>query len=402
MNVAVWPRDHGTRAQSAPRGGDGAYHFGDFGEIVKVSTSTRLEEGFGGYDLASWTVRMFPGYVGGEFLPRDHVEISHGGAWLFEGEYSEQELVERDPKGDTYTFHARGYAHVLYDYEAIGSENPDGAPDYAFPTTRLGWSDDDSTWAWERARQAGMQVYADELDLPSGPLGASDVAPEPIKLADVLTAHLLEAGEWWACWGPALQRFTLPTTPALLYDQPNTMVAVADTDYYSHVGVYYAHTAPGTAADQCDIEWAGADARTLNIFDRREVLVDLRGLGIMTSAAALSKATGMYEQVKGRLLLTGSLTLQPGSGLKASSGGELDVTVPRAGQMMQLSEVRDSLGFLMPGGTTSFVIGRTQYEWEKSGSQQVTITPMGAVSRNLGEILRGSPPDSTATVAGAA
>lgn len=401
MQVTVWPRDHGVRAQDAPKGGVGGIHFTDLGEILSVNTSTRMVEGFGGFDLASWTVRMHPGYVGGFFLPRDHVEIVHEGALMFSGEYSEQQLDSRDARGgDTYSFHARGYAHVLGDYEAIAHEVTAG-PDYSYPTTQLATSDADTTYAWDWARSQGMQVYAAPGDLPVGPYGETSWASSPMKLRDLLTAALLRNDTWWACWGPTLEVITLPTTPTLLYDQPTTMVAVADTDYYSSVGLYYIHTSPGTAVDQCDIAWGGDDARILNIYDRREILLDMRGLGLQTSGVMTAQAQSMYEQVKGRHLLTGSLTLGPDSGLTAANGGAVDIESVRAGQMMKLSEIRDSLGFLLPDGDTRFVIGATEHQWSPDG-ESVTITPMGAVARNLGDVLRAVPPDSASAVAGSA
>lgn len=400
MQVTVWPRDPGVRAQDAPKGGAGGIHFTDLGDILAVETSSRVEEGFGGFDLASWRVRMHPGYVGGFFLPRDHIEIVHEGALMFSGEYSEQQLESRDAKdGDTYSFHARGYAHVLADYESVCFQSIVDAPDYEFMTTQLATSDDDTTYAWDRARNKGMQVYAAPGDLPTGPYGETAVAAEPIKLADLLTAHLLRNDTWWACWGPVLEVITLPTTPTLLYDQPTTMVAIADTDYYSAVGLYYVHTSPGTSVEQCTIAWGGEVERMLNIFDRREILLDMRGLGLQTAVTMQAQAQSMYEQVKGRNLLTGSLVLGPDSGLTAANGGALEIDVVRAGQMMKLSEIRDSLGFLMPDGDTRFVIGRTEHQWSPEGAQ-VTITPMGAVSRDLATILRAAPPDSASAVAG--
>jgi hypothetical protein len=401
VQVTVWPRDPGVRAQDAPKGGTGGIHFTDLGEILSVTTSTRMGEGFGGFDLASWTVRMHPGYVGGFFLPRDHIEIVHGGVTLFEGEYSEQQVDSRDAReGDVYSFHARGYAHVLADYPAVCLQTTAG-PDYEFPTTQLATSDADTTYAWDYARSKGMQVYAAYGDLPIGPYGETAVASSPLPLRDLLTAHLLRADNWWACWGPTLEVVTLPTTPSVLYDQPTTMVAIADTDYYSSVGLYFIHTSPGTSVDQCTIAWGGDDARMLNIFDYRGIVLDMRGLGLQTSTTMLAQAQSMYEQVKGRHLLTGSLTLGPDSGLAAANGGAVDIETVRAGQMMKLSEIHDSLGFLLPDGDTRFVIGATEHQWSPE-SEQVTITPMGAVARNLGDVLRAVPPDSASGVAGAA
>lgn len=401
MQVTVWPRDPGTRAVDAPKGGTGGIHFTDLGDILEVNTSTRFEEGFGGFDLASWTVKMAPGYAGGFFLPRDHVEISDGGGLLFSGEYSEQQVA--DFNEDTYTFHARGYAHVLNDYEAVATET--SGTDYSFPTTQLAVSDSDTIYAWERARSVGMQVYADEADLPSGAFGASAVAPEPLKLGTLLTAHLQRNSEWWACWGPELEMFSMPTTPTLLYDQPNTMLAVADTDYYSAVGLYFIRTSPGTSPDQCDIAWGGEESRVLNIFDRREIVLDMRGLGLQTLAAMEDQAQTMYEQVKGRRLLTGTLgPLGEESGLKAANGGGADIRAVRAGvDVVQLVEVRDSIGYLLPEGDSRFTVGRTEFAWSSEGpSSSMTISPMGAVARNLDEVLRATPMESVATVAGSA
>jgi hypothetical protein len=276
-----------------------------------------------------------------------------------------------------------------------------GPDNYSFPTNQLGPSDDDTTYAWDYARGEGMQVYADPTDLPEGPFGETAVAPNPIDVGALLTAHVLRNEQWWAYWGPILDVFDRPETPTLLYDQPSTIVAVADTDYYTDVLLYYVKYSPGTSVDQCDIARGGGDERMLNIFDRRQILLDMRGLGLQSDYAMAAMAQTMYEQVKGRRVLTGSLSLSGSdSGLKAANGGAMDLAAVRSGDVMKLSEVRDSLGFLLPDGETKFVIGSTQHQWDENGVQ-VTITPMGAVPRNLGEVLKDAPLDSTAEVAGA-
>jgi hypothetical protein len=290
---------------------------------------------------------------------------------------------------------------VLGDYPAVCLQEVVGPGDYSFPTTQLAPSSSDVTYAWLYARNKGMQVYADEMDLPLTPYGETAVAAQPMVLRDLLTAQLLQSGTWWACWGPVLEQFTLPTTPSLLYDQPNTMVAVADTDYYSEVGLYYVKTSPGTSADQCDIAYSTPPDRIHNIYDYRGTVIDMRGLGLQVPADMTARAQAIYEQVKGRLLLTGNLTLGANSGLKAANGGEFPPEAVHAGMMLQLTEVRDSLGFLLPEGESKFVIGKTEHSWSADG-MSATFTPMGAVSRDLGSILQGSPPDSTSAVGGSA
>jgi hypothetical protein len=120
----------------------------------------------------------------------------------------------------------------------------------------------------------------------------------------------------------------------------------------------------------------------------------------MTSSKAYSIAYSLLSQVRGRFVLTGSFTVGPESGFKSAAGGKADVAFVRAGQAMRLANLRTAQGNLLPGAGVQ-VIGRTEWSWEADGAEQTQVTPMGAVPRNLGEILRGTPLDAAAVVSGA-
>lgn len=456
VQVTVWPRGRYRVRSSGPFGityGTLERRVGkplfasDYGSLVSVDASTRYEAGFGGHDLASWTVTPHGGYVGGLMRPGDHVRITKGGSIVFEGEFSETE-----PGEDTVTLHAKGYAYNLYDYDSIFWNPIDGGDDVYYPTTKLGAPDDLTPplngWGYAIS-ELGMpinQVIGSTAAWTSS-FGESDMAESPIKLGDLITAIHQESGERWAVWGRTLFLGPDDTDPMWSYAAPEGVFGVADTDYATHVYVWF------VSSDLCSVQpWLGAvpysagdtvssDGRwwkalvsvtggsapaegsvwtevptmyrksdfsmvkavdsldRIARFDTRTEVVDYRGLGTMLGARASELASQLLQQVKGRFILSGSFTVGPDSGFASAAGGKADIAFVRAGQVLKMPGLRTDQGNLMDSDTT--IIGRTEWSWSADGSETQQITPMGAVPRSLGEILKGSPLDSTAIVSGA-
>jgi hypothetical protein len=443
MQVTVYPRGNARAVYSGPLGiawdGNarvvgGPIHSQSIGRLESVKFSTRYEEGFGGHDLAEWVITPFGGYVGGLFRPGDHVRIVKGGGVCFEGEFSEAAPSE-DGK---VTLKAKGYAYNLTD------------DDVFYPTNRLVGGNLTTTWyGWEYATDVlGMPISQVVGTIPTGAYGSSEstMLNAPTKLAPVLTERLRETGERWAVWGRTLVIAADDLDPLWAYNAPASVVGVADTEYATHAGVWFvADGLPGwnsgtTYALNDQVEYGGAnwtslqnsntnhapdedgsawwsatpmvrtpndysmvwaeDAVGVQRFDVRTVVADYRGLGLITSSRAQTIANQLLDLVKGRFLYSGSFTVGPDSGLTSIDGGVADIAFVQAGRALQLNNLRTSQGSLMPDGSV-VMIGKTDYSWTAPASrlakatESLTVTPMGAVPRNLGDILRGVPGGDT-------
>jgi hypothetical protein len=272
------------------------------------------------------------------------------------------------------------------------------------------------------------------------------MAPAPVKVGALVEGIAQLDSERASVWGRTLVIAPDPTTAQWAYDAPDSMVGVADSDYATHVGVWFVSTdltsvqpwnaatayATGNKVAHGGLWWQAlvgstnvtpvegstwteiplayrsqdfsmvfaTDNAGLRRFDARTVVVDMRGLGAMSSPAAQTIADTLLSQVRGRFTLTGSFTIGPESGFKSAAGGKADVAFVRAGQALRLANLRTTQGNLLPDNGLH-VIGRTEWTWDADGGEQTQVTPMGAVPRNLGEILRGTPIDAAAVVSGA-
>lgn len=455
VQVTVWPR--GTRRVRAagPFGVDydgttrrvGTPLFVEqYGKLTAATASTRYEQGFGGHDLASWVVVPHGGYVGGLMRPGDHVKITKGGGTVFEGEFSEAE-----PGDDgTITLHAKGYAYNLYDYDSVYWDAVSGSDDIYYPTTVLGVPTDttEPLYGWAYAVvELGMPINSVVGDTSPwlSAFGDSDMSATPVKLADVVTAVHREQGERWAVWGRTLFVGPDETDPTWSYAPPESVVGVADSEYATHVLVWYVDSAlstvqpwlagvaylagqtvsaggtwwtalvnntgvtpvEGATWTEVAVAYRKTDFSTviavdtparLARFDTRTAYPDYRGLGVMDSVRAQNLAESLLEQVKGRWVLSGGFTVGPDSGFTSAAGGTADIAFVRAGQVLKLPGLRTDQGNLMDSDTT--IIGKTEWSWSADGAESLSVTPMGAVARSLSDLLRGVPLDATSVVSG--
>lgn len=450
VQVAVWPRGIQRSVTSGPLGIDWDTETARVGRPVfmtqagalqQAAVSSRYENGFGGTDLLSWTIVPHGGFIGGMFRPGDHCRVTQGGGIVGEGEISEV-LPLADGSVE---FQARGYAYNLSEYNSIFSDDSPVIPrstgttppgTITNPTTRLLASSPDKG-GWDYAIDVlGMpisQVVGTQTDWAS-PVGISDVGQRTYTLAQVVTAREQQNARRWSVWGRTLVLDADPSTPMWQIDTPDGVVGTADTDYATHVGVWYrwwnpddwtsgatygvgalvswgsrwykalvTHVAsgantPGNEAfwDEIpifvedwmtDIAWAVDTTDGVNRFDTRTVVVDYRG-ALANSLSAAPTAQALLDQVRGRMILTGSFTIAPEGGLKSIGGGKAPLGFVRAGQGIKLNKLRTTQGNLLPD---LFIIGRTDWQWQADGSESLTITPMGAVPRDLGSILAGIP-----------
>lgn len=422
----------------------------DIGWLASASVSTRWEDGFGGEDIIKFTLLPNGGFIGGMFRPGDHVRVLRGG-----GMAGEAELSEVVPQADgTVEFTAKGYAYNLYDYDSVAILE-DG--DVSYPTTQLLKDDDDDPtdlFGWEYAQSIGLPI--NQVIGNTGRMeqffGEQHAAEAPVKLGTVITESFRPDAIRWAVWGRTLVFSEDPTTAKWAMDAPEGLVGTADTDYATHVGVLYVDSevppnyddatvydgndkvvfegewwikivdtvagfAPGdtvtvgstdfavwaplsrySSPRDWDIAWAVQDIDGINVFDARTVVVDYRGRGASATTNWTEIAQGLLDQVKGRFVLNGSFTVGRESGFRSANGGYAGdaLAFVKAGDGLQLNQVRTTQGNVMPAFQ---VIGKTEWTWDASdggeGSERLTITPMGAVARNLSTILAGIPLTNT-------
>jgi hypothetical protein len=399
----------------------------DVGKLSAFDFSTSYGSGFGGHDQASWTFSPRGTFSADNYSPRASVDIYHGGAHSFEGEFSELSFADN---GDV-KMSARGHGYRLLDLDSILWDPVPLSPDIYYPTGNI-------VAGWDFAEaELGLDVNVVGA-LPVGAPSMGNVSEQPVKLAEVITAHAQYEGNKWTVWGKDLEFVTDDTSAPVEFAAPQSLIAVADTDYYTHVYVWYVWDGPdgwdvattystGDTVTHDGRKWVAAPGSTgeipaegaywterpytttpnqwsfgraidtdgLALFDARTVVVDYRGLGKISNSEADAIALGLLEQVKGRFIFTGSITLTPASGFP------VPLHTLRAGTALRLKRLRTSMGTLMPYGANVFIIGRTEYSWTPD-SETCTLTPMGAVARNLPDILRGVPRDGGSAIAGAA
>lgn len=374
MQVTVWPRGL-SRTLDAPTSGAGSLNMTRLGELLEVNASSRYEPGFGGHDLASWTIKPFGGYAGGIVRAGDHCRIVQGGGTVWEGEFSEATPGE----DGSVTFNARGYAYNLFDYLALKYDVVAGY-----------YSTSDIGAAWDVAvTDFGIPITQVVVSggVLTGTYGATDVAEGFGNLATLLTAVYQEQSLRWAVWGRTLVIAADPTTPVWRYPAPEAVVATADTDYATDVMLWYVKTDPPVVLSDWGMTTA-TDTLGLSRFDRRMVGVDYRSLGLMSGARASTIAQSLLDQVRGRFVYTGGFTVGPDSGFQSAAGGRVtQLAYVRAGQVVDVPGMRTSQGNLMPDGSNAFIIGKTNYQWTREGQESLQVAPMGAVARDLSSIL---------------
>lgn len=383
MQVTIYPRGNARIADHLPATFAETVHMSDYGEILSVRFSTRHEQGFGGHDLCTWVLAPYGEYAGAVARPADPVIVTHAGAQPWEGQ-----LAEATPQSDgTVEFTARGFGYDLYDYLSVYFNDATSAPDLWYPTT-------DFEAGFEYAKSLGLPVRtlvgAPGEAVPTvGQLGSTPVAEGFLSLGELLTARLSGSGWSWDVWGRTLVVAPDEVAVTYTYDAPTSVVGIADSEYLTDVYVWYQAVDP--AVDQNDYQFAMAtDTAGLALFDRRMAGSDYRALGLMADHEAQALATSLLEKTRGRFVFTGTVEVD---GNLAQNGGNIGVPcMVRAGKVMRIPEMRTSQGTLMPDGSTQFVIGRTEFQWAADGSERLTITPKGAVPRDINALLEPPKP----------
>lgn len=450
--IQVWPRGAQRVRSSGPLGisfGSETRRVGrpigtsEYGSLVQVEASNRYETGFGGDDLAAWTIKPFGGWLGGMFTPGDHVRITKGGTVLWEGTYS-----GATPNDDgTWTLRARGYAYRMMGVPAVFWNAVDGINDIYYPTTQLGAPDDtaEPLYGWGYAVEVlGMPITGVIGDTTGWdqPFGETDRAATVTYLGDLVTGNASKVGKKWTVWGRTLEITADPTDPTWSYNPPDSVVGTEDTDYRTRIGVYYVWSGPaawsvgttysigtvvvyqdrwwralasstgvtpveGSTWQEQPIAYRPSDFTMLWVIDEDAEdrvepwpdVVDYRGLGKIDNAAELGAA--VLEQVGPRLILSGAtFTLGTDDGWMSVSGGWADPAFVRAGEAVRLANVRTSTGLLMPADNVH-VVSAKEWTWQaEDDSESTQIRLAGSVQRSLGELLAGRPLDAASVISG--
>lgn len=203
-------------------------------------------------------------------------------------------------------------------------------------------------------------------------------AAEPMTLLDLIDKRMAGLGlRWYVDVNGAVRSATDPTTPAYYVPQAAAAygLTLVDDSYYSHLtGTYLVSTPPDVFATVTVGDTAAATR-----WGRREAMVDLTPMGVISSGTATTEITNRLAQSGARLGFGESLNLGHGQ-ITTPGGTAVSLATPRAGEMVRLMGVTSATGLPY----TDIVIGRSSY---KDGDATVQLSPVDLAARNLSDVL---------------
>lgn len=340
--------------------------------VTDLKWSSRWGAGGCGSLAASWSLSL-PFEAEVEWLrPGRVVEIIEGGSLLWRGVLSEP------ARGIPWTFDAIGIAATAGDFAALdASGDPTTVPSVAATQA--------VARGWKAGTPAGFSATA---------FGESD--PVAInKLDDLLNAWSETSGLRWGVdlSGNAFAAAD-PTTPRWILDGHDAEVGVADDGLFTVVLARYvsgvnADTPPAANAwDTVLVE----DPVAITRFGRREYILDLTKLGLLSSGAAADLA----EQQLADLTIPAWVNRIEVDAykLRELGGVPADLTAVTAGQMVRLFGVSDGLGRLANELALDVVLGEVEYV---DGATTVSIAPTKLAARTLADVIANTQPRETAS-----
>lgn len=374
----------------------------EMGDLLSANWTTWYGDGeIGGHGRATWRFKKNGNYTGENFDPQANVRIAVAGVTCFEGEFG---AVLPESDGETITMTAIGHGSKLkrmpsiYYVDAVSGDPDD---DTYYPSTLLTDNINNNVYgAWEYAQLVmGLDITLKAgTVLPTTYLGDSPVAPKPLQLSDSVLAQAQAQGKRVSVWRREMEWKADDYNPAdlIVWDSPIGFIGMTGEDYASDIYVWYVDTAPGTDESNWSMIRV-SDGAILANFDPKGLIVDYRGLGVITAGDALALGQKVLGQLKGRYFYNSSISVD-----------WADTTFPRqawalrSGEAFKLNHLRTSVGRLIPEGENRFIIGETDARWDKGRGGSTSFAPMGATERDLASILKGVPLDPVSIVAGAA
>ena len=333
------------------------------GHVAGVKWSTRWGPGPCGSDLASCTVVVSTTNDASLLRLARTLEVSEG-VVAFGGVISE--IGRALPR----SLNARGWARRAADFEAVDSA---GAP-----TTN--------------PREAVTQAIADGLPwtnpnaFDNVSLG-TDGGPTAQRLDALLDNWAITVGKRWGTdvYGAAFAEVD-PTAPTWFLDAADLDLGVADDGLFTAVRARYVNSVDGDGnPDGWDVEEV-EDATGIAEFGSIWYAMDLTPLGLISGVTAAAYAQSQLDlltvpQWLSRIVTTGS---------RLRTAGDLPAHLPsvRAGQMVRLFNVPNSLGGLRGQLGLDVVLGEVEYD--TANPMQITLAPVGLAVRNLADALAAS------------
>lgn len=333
------------------------------GHVSSIKWSTQWGPGPCGPSLASCTLAVDPANDSSLLRLSQAFDVFDG-VKMFGGVLSE---IGRDfPR----SLSARGWARRAADFDAVDSSGN--------PTTN--------------PRTAVTQAIADGLEwtnptaFDNTSIGVDGEA-STTRLDTLLNNWAVTVGKLWGVdeYGVAFTA-TDPTVPTWFLDASDLDIGVADDGLYTCVRARYFSgvDADGNPANPLTV--TATDAAGLAEYGAIWYPMDLTGLGVISGATASAYAA---EQLK-LLTVPQWLSRVTTNSSRLLSPGGLPAHLPsvRAGQMVRLFNVPNTLGGLRNELGLDVVLGEVEYDTDRPA--EVTIAPVGLAVRNLADAIAQS------------
>lgn len=214
-------------------------------------------------------------------------------------------------------------------------------------------------------------------------IGAGDLGLEPGEITDIATL-LDRQGKalgqfWWVDSFREISWVSLPTVPTLMLTPGSGYMGTADDNYASHrYGLRVSSLDPTTGQPD---GWAlnlVEDEEAWAQFGVRKAVSDLKGMGLLTGAAADDVIVGEFAINGGRMDYTNAIELTETNLLRPGFGWCSPMSA-RAGEMCRIPDVWDTRTNPTVGSSIDFPLGEvTRYH----ATQRATAKPLGYQGRN--------------------
>jgi hypothetical protein len=330
------------------------------GQVSGIKWSTAWGSGPCGPDVASCTLAIDPSNDSTLVSLSKTFEVWDEGVKVFGGVLSE---MGRDfPR----SLSARSWGRRAGDFDAVDSSGN--------PTMK--------------ARTAVTQSIANGLPwtnptvFDDDPIGTDD-EPSMQRLDAFLSSWSVTVGKRWGVdpYGVAFVT-TDPTTPTWYLDASDLDIGVADDGLFTRVRARYFSGVDADGNPTTPLTVTADDAVGQMVYGVIEYPMDLTGLGMISGSTALAYA----QQQLTLLTVPQWLSRVTTNSARLLTPGGLGAYLPsvRAGQMVRLFNVPDSLGGLRNELALDVVLGEVEYDTESSA--EVTIAPMGLAVRSLADV----------------
>ena len=308
----------------------------------------------GGCKAASWQMALPLTYTHPALMRGSLVQIKCGPANLWAGLLTEPDV------DDNWTFHAVGLSELgRGDYlaeDAAGNttSKPDTAIDQAIARGL----------PWTRPASLSNAAFA-----------GTDPTDGINYVGALLDAWADSVGKRWGVNADGqVYAVADPTIPTWYLTPDSGRMGLADDEYASDLHVRY--LASGGYATTIV-----GDANAVRTLGRREFPVNATSLGLITSTQAAIVGNALLAKGKARMGYTNGVEVSKYQ-LTTPGGTPAPLSFVKAGDLVRMFGVTNEQGQPLP--FLDWVIGETQYT---AGSDAISLTPVGLVSRTLGDAL---------------